>query len=498
MELKLGPLDILIIVAYFAATIAMGFWLGRKQQGTKEYFLGSRDLPAWALLLSIVSMETSSVTFLSVPGQSYSPGGDCRFLQLALGLIVGRFLVAWLFMPGFFRGEILTAYQVLHDRFGGAVQMTASAIFLVMRTLADGIRLYLTALVLQAAVGLDLNVSILVLGVTMILFTLFGGQKAVIWTDVIQFVIYLAGALLALWVIVSRLPGGWDQLVGHGMATGKWRVFVPSLDLTEPYTLLAGVLGGAFLTLTTHGTDQIMVQRYVSSRSQRTASIAVVASGFVVFVQFALFLAIGVGLSAFYDGNSSLKSDQIFADFIVNRMPTGLVGLTIAALLAAALSSSLNASTAAVINDFYLRIVSTRPDEADLMLLSRALTVAFGFAQIVVGILGQNSNRSVVDRVLGIAGQTAGLILGVFLLGVLTRHVRQGPALVGLITGALIVGLLGYLPTDLLQSALTWPAGLKVFPLAWTWFALIGSLSTFAAGLLAEALWPRRVDMSEG
>ena len=493
MDLRLAPLDIAIIAAYFAAMIAMGVWLGRTQHGTKEYFLGSRDLPAWALLLSIVSMETSSVTFLSVPGQSYTAGGDCRFLQLALGLIVGRFLVAWLFLPGFFRGEILTAYQVLHDRFGGAVQMTASGIFLVMRTLADGIRLYLTAIVLKAAIGLDLNACIIALGVTMILFTLFGGQKAVIWTDVVQFVIYLAGALLALTVLVNQLPGGFAELVRAGTSAGKWRMIVPVFDVTQPYTLLSGVLGGAFLTLTTHGTDQILVQRYLSSGSQRSAALAVIASGFVVFAQFALFLVIGVGLAAFYDGSSKLKPDAVFADFIVNHMPTGLVGLTIAALLAAALSSSLNASTAAAINDFYLKLVRTRPDDARLLTRSRGLTVAFGIAQIVVGILGQSSERSVVDRVLGIAGQTAGLILGVFLLGVLTRHVRQGAALIGLVTGAATVGLLGYVSPTVLQNALTtlWPSAPTVFPLAWTWFALIGSLSTFAAGLIAEACWPR-------
>ena len=316
-------------------------------------------MPWWALLGSIVATETSTATFLSVPGISFNPGGDLRFLQLALGFIVGRCLVAVWLLPSYFRGEILSAYELLEIRFGVAAKRTASLLFLVARTLGDGLRLFLAALALEAAFGISLPLSVAVISGVTVVYTLFGGMRSVVWNDCLQFVVYIAGGLAALAMMVGRLPGGAGQLWEFAVANDKLRWFSGAWDLSDPYTIWAGLIGGACLSLGTHGTDQMMVQRYLAARSQRDAAKALVLSGLVVFVQFVLFLGIGVGLACFFAQFPPrvpiASGDKAFALFIVGQMPAGLVGLTLAAVFAAVMStlaSSLNSSAAVAINDF--------------------------------------------------------------------------------------------------------------------------------------------------
>ncbi|MGH7200518.1 MAG: sodium:solute symporter family transporter, partial [Planctomycetaceae bacterium] len=360
MTLPLSPLDLTILLAYLLAAVGLGLWLGRGQRDIGEYLLGGRNLPWWAVLGSIVATETSTATFLSVPGLAFAAGGDLTFLQLALGYIIGRVAVVVLFLPRYFEGTLFTSYEVLHRRFGGATKQTASLMFLVTRNAADGLRLYLAAIALEKAVGIPLTQSVIIMGVVTILYTVFGGMKSVVWNDCIQFVVYIAGALLAAWVIINGLPGGLEQITTFATQHGKFTLFNVSLDPTEPYTIWAGIIGGAFLTLGTHGTDQLMVQRYLSARSRRDAARAVLASGFVVLAQFALFLFIGVGLAAWYAEfplpEPIEKGDEAFAEFIVAELPPGAVGLVLAAVFSAAmstLSSSLNSSATAAVNDLY-------------------------------------------------------------------------------------------------------------------------------------------------
>lgn len=485
MNLAIGGIDLAVLVVYLAGVTAFGLWLGRGQRDVAEYLLGGRNLPWWGVLLSIVATETSTVTFLSVPGLAFDPReGDLRFLQLCLGFVVGRLVVVVLFMPHYFRGNVFTAYQVLHTRFGGATKQVASLLFLVTRNLADGMRLYLAAIALSFVLRVDLPICIALVGATTIVYTVAGGMKSVVWNDCIQFVVYIAAALLAGAVILRSLPGGWNEFVAFGTAHEKFRVFDFTLDFAKGFTFWSGLFGGMFLALATHGTDQMMVQRYLSAGTRAAASRALAISGLVITLQFALFLLIGVGLAAFYaaypPATAFTRNDEVFASFIVNHLPVGVVGITLAGVFASAmsvLSGSLNASANAAVNDFYLPLRREKPSDERLLRISRALTVVFGLIQIGVGITAWRLAlaRTVIDSVLAIASFASGLILGVFFLGVLTTRVSQRDALLGLVGG------LGVLSAIAATTALAWP-----------WFAIVGSSSTFGIGVLASNVLPSR------
>ncbi len=498
MNLAIGQIDAAIIVAYLVGVVLFGVWIGRGQRNVAGYLVGGRDLPWWGLLLSIVATETSTVTFLSIPGLAFNPkGGSLVFLQLMLGYVLGRFLVAGLFLPHYFRGELFTSYQVLDRRFGGATKQTASLLFIVTRTLADGLRLYLTAIVLQFVLGLDLWICVVVMGATTIVYTFLGGMKSVVWNDCVQFGIYILGGLVAMGVIlvylgggwsglgdlVGRLSGGWARLTEFAQQHGKFRLLDFSFDPAKPYTFWSGLFGGLFVTLATHGTDQLMVQRYLSARSRKQASWALGLSGLVVSAQFALFLLIGVGLACFYHvfspETSFEKYDQVFPAFIVDHLPPGVVGVIVAAIFAAAmstLSASLNSSAAAAVNDFYVPARKEKASERHLLWVSRLLTVLFGLAQIGVGIAGQLLYQSVVESVMAIGLFTTGVILGVFFLGVLTKRVPQRGALFGLVGGlAIMTELVVIIPLITHKTTLAWP-----------WYAIVGSLVTLTIGLAAS------------
>jgi SSS family transporter len=517
----IGTIDLAVLLAYLAGVIALGVWIGRGQRSLDTFLLGDRNLPWWAILGSIVATETSTATFLSVPGLAFArDGGDLRFLQLSLGYIAGRALIVVLLLPQFFRGELHSAYEVLAFRFGGAVKRTASLVFLVTRNLGDGLRLFLTAVILAKWLGRPLPECVVLVGAVTIVYTTVGGMKSVVWNDCLQLAIYLVGGVFAGVVLLDRV-GGWTAFTGFAASQGKLRMFDFRFAAAEPFTFWAGLVGGMFLTLGTHGTDQMMVQRLLCARSRRDAGVALVASGFFVFAQFLLFLLLGVGLSCFYAGTDSPRTfasnDHVFATFIIDEMPrnAGAIGLMLAAILAAAMSttaSSLNSSAGAVVNDF-LRTAqpaasltqTTHPNpppaagtgrggegEAEEIRLhsldssdsfvgtTRWLTIAFGVVQIVIGVAAERFSTSVVNNALAIAGFSSGLLLGVFLLGVLTRRVDQRAALVGLIAGLAVLLVVKFVLPRF---------GLVV---AWPWFAVIGSTATFGVGLAASVLTGRR------
>jgi len=497
VNLAISEIDAAIIAAYMLGVVLFGIWMGRGQRNVAGYLVGGRSLPWWAVLFSIVATETSTVTFLSIPGLAFNPdGGSLVFLQLTFGYVLGRFVVVFLFLPHYFRGELFTAYQVLDRRFGGATKQTASLLFLVTRNLADGLRLYLTAIVLQHVLGVDLWLCIAVIGATTILYTFLGGMKSVVWNDCVQFVIYVAGGVVAMAIILAylgggwtgpgdflaNLPGGWTRLAAFAHEHDKFRLIDLTFDLSKPYTLWSGVLGGIFVALASHGTDQLMVQRYLSARNSREASWALGLSGFVVCAQFALFLLIGVGLACFYHTFSPETAfpslDRVFPTFIVDHLPVGVVGVIVAAVFAAAmstLSSSLNSSAAAAVNDFYLSGRKEKPSERHLLRVSRLLTVVFGLIQIGVGIAGPLLKTTVVESVMAIAGFTTGVVLGVFFLGVLTKRASQRGVLLGLVGGlAIMTEIVVIIPLITDERMLAWP-----------WYAIVGSTITFAIGLAA-------------
>ena len=308
------PLDLVVLGGYVAAVVVFGSRFSRRQRSVRDYFLSGRQVPWWALLGSIVATETSTVTLISVPGYAY--GGDLTFLQLALGYVVGRIAVAGVLLPRLFRGDLMTAYQPLAARFGAGVGRLSASVFLLTRSLSDGFRLFATGLVLAAVLatlpasegvsnallpGVDESTALLVLSVgliggTTLAYTLLGGMTAVIWSDVVQLVVYMSGAAVAGLVLLTEIPGGWGEVVALAEPAGKLVIFDFGLDLTRSYTFWSGLIGGIFLTAGTHGADQMFVQRYLCSRTPREASRALVWSGVVVFFQFALFLALGLML----------------------------------------------------------------------------------------------------------------------------------------------------------------------------------------------------------
>ncbi len=454
-------IDLTIIAVYLVLVIASGFFFGRRQKTTRRYFLAGHEVPWWAIAASIVATETSTITFISVPGIAWARGGDFRFLQIVFGYVVARVIISAVFMPWYFRGELVTVYELLQTRFGPSVKALAASLFVVMRTVADGVRLLLTAFVLAAVFKtLGVSGSIIGLGVVMIVFTLIGGIEAVVWIEVVQLAIYIGGAIAAALVLIGNV--GLDEAIAMGATAGKFRLFDFSFDLTKTFTFWSGLIGGTFLTLSTHGTDQYMVQRYLCTDRSRSAAKALLASAAVVLVQFAMFLFIGVLLFAFYRDRAPVSApDQVFPHFIANHMPVGLSGLVIAAILAAAMSSSLNAIAGTIVADL------TRPrSEQQAMRLSRVITVLAGVAQIAVGLALQHTERSALNTALAIASLINGPILGVFFLGA-TKRASTPSALIGMSAGIAAVAVVAFATKT-----------------AWPWYTVVGSVTTFAIGMI--------------
>jgi SSS family transporter len=478
-------LDLVIIVGYLAAVVAAGAWFGRKQKTTTQYFLAGKHVPWWAIGASIVATETSTITFISVPGIAFARGGDFTFLQLVFGYLLGRVMIALLFIPSYFKGDLVTVYQLLQQRFGGPVRALASTLFISMRTIADGVRLLLTAFVLAAVYGSVAGVSgdsvitacVIGIGVVMIIFTFFGGMEAVVWIEVVQLGIYIVGALAAAIVLVRDIPGGLSAAMDIGHAYGKFRLFDFAFDATRTFTFWAGLIGGCFLTMSTHGTDQYLVQRYLCTNRPRSAALALLSSGAVILAQFIGFLFIGVLLFAFYKpytlptyaaGSPAAPftaPDQVFPDFITRHLPTGLSGLVVAAIFAAAMSSSLNSIAAAFVADLYKPVIKDASDR-HLLKVSHVVTIIAGIAQIAIGYALRHQSGSALNTALGVASLINGPILGVFLLGTAKRG---GPlaALVGMTAGLAVVLFVRF-----------------GTPIAWPWYTVIGSLVTLGGGLI--------------
>jgi solute:Na+ symporter, SSS family len=464
--------DYLVIAGYLTAITAFGSWFARFQRTTRDYFLTGRTVPWWGICFTVVATETSTLSFIGVPAGAYA--GNFTFLQLALGYIVGRILVSVLFIPAYFRGELYTSYELLQRRFGAPVKNIAAVIFLVTRTLADGVRLFATALVISVVTHVPVPWTIVLIGAAMIIYTVRGGAAAVIWTDVVQMFVYIAGALVVFFAILERVPGGWEAIVAAGSAAGKFRMWDLSLNLTRVYTFWAGILGGVALTLATHGTDQFLVQRLLSARSSRDASAGLVLSGFIVFAQFTLFLLIGVMLYAFYQTTplprGLVSNDEILPLFVVTELSHGAAGFIVAAIVAAALSPSINALAATTVNDFYVKYVRPDADQAALMRVSKIATIGWGVLQIAVA-LGARWIRSVLDAGLSVLSLAAGPVLGAFLIGVLAPHVTTPSMLAGLVAGIATV------------AGVWWTQAV-----AWTWFAFIGVVVTSLVALIAQAI----------
>ena len=488
-------LDLAIVALY----LAFALWLGRRLRrggSVRDYFLTDREAPWWAIMASIVATETSTVTVISVPGYAFA--GDLTFLQLAFGYVAGRLLVATFLLPAFFSRDLLSAYQLLSERMGRGIGRAAAVIFLATRNVADGLRLFATALMLAAMVGVAaestnaaapsqtvvLGLAIVAIAAVTLAYTWLGGMRAVIWMDVAQLGLYLAGAMVAATILAASLPDGLPGAWTAAAMAGKLTLFDFAWDLTRDYTFWSGVIGGAVFTAATHGADQMFVQRYLCSRSLRDARLALGLSGVFVLAQFALFLGIGVLLWAFYEtaappgaldsitAGGTVQADQVFPRFLMANLPTGLRGLVLAAVLAAAmstLSSSLNSSAASTIGDFYMDRHGGPNDDARTLWASRIATLGWALVQVLVALLAVRLSQRVIDDVLRVQFFAGGLMLGLFVLSTL----RTPPGARAGATG-LAAGLAVLLAVTLFS------------PLSWQWYVLVGVVATVGAATLAQ------------
>lgn len=462
--------------------MAVGIFGRRGSNSSEGFLLGDRGMSWWMLLFSIVATETSTVTFLSLPGQAYESGGSMTFLQLTLGYILGRLIVIWVLLPQYYSGSIFTAYEVLQQKFGGSVRKLASAIFMVMRTVADGLRLLLTGLLIEWATGLSLTVCVVLLAVSTTIYSAIGGVRSVVLNDFLQFIAYMLGAAAALWILLSLSPGGFAGAWEFAASTGRLRVFDLGASFTTPgITLLAGVIGGAALSMASHGADHLMVQRYLCARSKREASVALGLSGPLVAMQFALFLFIGAALAYYYQSAAVDytidRSDRAFIGFIVHDLSPGLRGAVVAAVLAASmstLSSSLNASAGALVKDWGF-FLPKDPTHSQTVLAARCATVIFAVLQSAVAIFAfqVDVGESIIVSVLKIAALSTGLLLGLFLLGLVRDRSSEVAGIAGLVVGGAISSWV------LFGTSVSWP-----------WLSLIGSTATFATGYAVAAVIP--------
>ncbi len=465
MNLPLSSVAVLVL--YLSGITFFGAYLGRRRKSVDDYFLAERSVPWWAIAACIVATETSVLTFTSVPGLSF--GGDWSFLQLVFGYLLGRILISIVLVPAYFRGRVFTSYDLLSQRFGRGVATVAAFVFLFYRTLADGIRLHAAALVIAIAMGVPEIYCILALSAAMILYTEEGGAKATVWTDVVQMFVYGAGALLVLAALVRLLPeGASPQAFAAASSEGKLRVLVASFDPAVTYTLASGVVGGVFLTLATHGTDHYLVQRLLVARSERHAQVGLVLSGFIVLVQFVLFLAIGTLLSSFYRGRDFARGDEVLPTFIAESLAGPGMGFILAAVVAAALSPSLNSIASTTIKNFYVPFVDREASERKQIQLGRLFTVLWGVAQTVVAIFAQRAS-SALEAGLAALSYASGPTVGAFLLAAFHPRVTPPSVLLGMASGFLAPFLVN-----------------RITPVAWTWNVAVGATATFASAVAAE------------
>ena len=479
---RVRPLDFAVILVYLVGITWFGARFRSSQKSLKDYFLGGRNAPWWAIAFSIVSAETSTLTIIGTARFSFQ--NDMTFLQLVMGYLFARIVITVVFLPAYFRGELYTAYELMRIRFGDRIRRLTAGSFLILRALAEGVRVWAISIVISIVLGpvftrlgvtaYDLASIFVIVALTLV-YTFEGGMTAVIWTDVVQMFLYISGAILSFVVILNLIPGGWSHVVEVAGAQGKFRVFDFRFDFTPEfftrrYSFLAGIIGGCFLTTASHGTEQLMVQRLLSAKNQRDSRLALLSSWLVVFFQFSLFLVIGICLSVFYRENQIAEPknlDQIYPAFIWDHLPPGVSGLVIAAVLAAAmsnLSAALNSLASTTVVDFLKPLSRVEKPESHYLRIARMVTIVWGAILFGIALLARQWG-SVLESALSIASVLYGSLLGVFLLGLLTRRVGEKAAMAGMICG---LTFMVYVAT--------------MTKIAWTWWVVIGSTVTFTIG----------------
>ncbi|MCX6138344.1 MAG: sodium:solute symporter [Ignavibacteriales bacterium] len=472
--------DYLIVGVYLTGVTIAGTVISGKQKSSRDYFLGGKQMSWWSVGFSIVASETSTLTFISIPGLAYK--GNMHFLQLTIGYFIGRLLVSVIFIPAYYKGDLETAYDFLGKRFGVSLRSFTSTVFIITRVLASGVRLFATAIPVHLITGLDYGTSILLIGLFTLFYTYLGGLKAVVAMDVVQMFIYLGGAVASMWLILHHLPNGWNDVVRYATAGGvnKFEIVNPNWGygfvdfISSPYTLIGGLLGGTFLTMASHGTDQLLVQRLLGCKSRWESQKALMLDATFIVLQFAFFLVLGLCLYAFYGGvpwkDLGLQTtDEIFPKFIVENLPTGLSGLVVAGVLASAmgtLSSSISSLASSTYLDLFKRTAKSKTlDASGEVWWSRLFTLFWGVVLIGGAMLFTDTRNPVVELGLKIASFTYGGLLGTFFLGLLFKRTNQTDAVIGFIAGlSAMIAVLSFTKID------------------FTWHTLIGCLVTISVG----------------
>jgi solute:Na+ symporter, SSS family len=486
-------LDFFVLVTYLAGTTVLGLWIGRKQKNSNDYFVAERSIPWWAVMFSIVASETSALTFISIPGLAYV--GNLGFLQVVAGYIIGRFVVAFVLLPRYYRGDLVTAYALLETRFGLSTRRFTSIVFMVTRGVADSVRVFATAipvaLILEGTVQPQhaKPLAILILGALTIIYTYKGGMKAVVWTELLQASVYVLGGISAIILLGKSVPGGWSQITEVARGADKLRVLDFYTGFDRPHTVFAGLLGGAFLSMASHGADQLIVQRLLTARSLRDAQKAIIGSGFVVFAQFTLFLFVGVGLFVLFGGKTFAAPDSIFPAFILQYMPPGLVGLILAAILAATMSThsgAINSLAAATTHDIYLPLSKRDVNDPATLRFGKLSALAWGVALTGGALLYKEQGTPVVVIALSIASFTYGALLGGFFLGILWRRAIQRDAILGMTIAIIVMSFIVF-AKQLLPVFPSMTGVLTQFSrIAWPWYVLIGTTITMIVGMASS------------
>jgi solute:Na+ symporter, SSS family len=477
--MRIHQIDLAIVIAYLLGVTALGVWFRRGQQDARDYFLGGKTAPWWALAFSIVATETSTLTIIGTPALSYAT--NLTFIQLVFGYLVGRVLIVLVLLPGYFRGEFFTAYALIEKRFGPRMRAVAASTFLVTRAIAEGVRVSAIALVVSVVLGTSERLAVMIVIALTILYTFEGGMKAVIWTDVAQLLLYLTGSAVTLAFLLHAIPGGWSEVTRAAAEAGNKLQFLDfSFSWATKYTFWSGVIGGAFLTMASHGTDQTIVQRLLAARNESDSRKALLASGGIVLFQFTLFLLVGVLLFVFARHSPLLqpgeRTDRILPLFLAKEMPVGLAGLMLASIVAVAMSNasgSLNSLAASSILDF--SAAAGRQDAKKLLSLSRWMTLVWGVVLMALGFVFMRWDK-VLELGLTVASFPFSCLLGLFLLGTIDRRANTSGAFVGMLCG-------------LSATVAIW----KWTSVAYTWYVLIGSCVTFLVGFIISRATAKQV-----
>jgi SSS family transporter len=512
-------IDGCVLLIYFFAIISIGLRMGRKERDLEDFALGRRQIPWWAVLASIIAAETSAGTFFGTPGEGYALR-NYTYIQLAFGTIIARILVSFIFIKPYYDHKVFSIYEYLTVRFGVGSKNAASAVFMFTRVLASGARLYVAAIALVLAYEMirgtrpgQTETLLIYIGATVVIvvltaiYTTIGGIKAVVWTDFIQASIMIGSALAALGLLYSAIPGGWQKIVElHGSfrlsdvittgldpAKSGWDKIKGMFEIE--YTIFAGLIGSTFITMATHGTDQDMVQRMLTAKDIKRSRLSLILSGLADIPIVVIFLTIGILLWVFYqslpDPNLPKKTNEIFSYFILNSLPPGMRGLLVAGIFATAmgsLSTALNALATSYTRDWHEPYFQKNRGDAASLRTVRWATVVFSALMIVVAAATAyfviiRPDKRIVPIALGIFGYTYGSLLGVFLVGMLTK--KRGSDfgnVLGMITGFVAVAILSGLPNDLARlfggDLYQQPAWLPVIEFPWR--ILFGTLVTFA------------------